>query len=63
MPEGLAGVKRHAMSWFRKWSDPSFLVEKHEVAICNRQNLIEVFEPLTPEQVDAFRRIWHRPKP
>ena len=61
MPEGLAGVKRHAMSWFRKWSDPSFLVEKHEVAICNRQNLIEVFEPLKPEQVDAFRRIWHRP--
>lgn len=61
MPEALAGVKRHALPWFQKWSDPSFLVEKHEIAICERKHVFTVFEPLTPEQEEAFDRVWHRP--
>jgi hypothetical protein len=61
MSDALAHVKQHAMSWFRKWSDASFLVEKHEIAIRNRQNLVEVFEPLTAEQEDSLHKILHRP--
>jgi len=61
MLEGLVCVKQHALSWFLKWSDLSFLVEKHEIAINNRQSLVEVLEPLTPEQEEAFRTVWHRP--
>lgn len=61
MSKALEGVKRYALPWFRKWSEPSFLVEKHEIAISERKHLFEVFEPLTSEQEEAFRRIWHRP--
>ena len=60
MPEALEGVKRHALPWFRKWSDPSFLAEKHEIAICERKHLFTVFEPPTSEQEEAVRRVWHR---
>jgi hypothetical protein len=42
-------------------SDPSFLAEKHEIAICERKHLFEVFEPLTTEQEEALPRVWHRP--
>ena len=61
MPEALDGVKRHALPWFRRWCDPSFLVEKHEIAICERKHLFTVFEPLTSEQEEEIRRVWHRP--
>lgn len=61
MPKALEGVKQYALPWFRKWSDLSFLVEKHEIAICERKHLFTVFEPLTSEQEEAIRKIWYRP--
>lgn len=61
MSKALEAVKQYALPWFCKWSEASFLVEKHEIAISERKRLFEVFEPLTSEQEEAFRRVWHRP--
>jgi len=61
LPEALDGVKRLALPWFREWGEASFLVEKHEIAIRERRHLIEVFEPLSPDQQELIARVWHRP--
>lgn len=61
LPEALHGVKRFALPWFREWGEASFLVEKHEIAIRERKHLIDVFEPLSPEQRELIARVWPRP--
>lgn len=60
MTEALKGIKQYALPWFSKWCDPAFLVEKHEIAISERKHLFTVLEPLTLEQEETIRRVWHR---
>jgi hypothetical protein len=59
--EALDGVRRFALPWFREWGDASFLVAKHEIAIRERKHLIDVFEPLSPEQRELIAHVWPRP--
>ena len=61
LPEALDGVRRFALPWFRKWGEACFLAEKHEIAIHERKHLIDVFEPLSPEQRELIARVWPRP--
>jgi hypothetical protein len=61
LPEALEGVKRLSLPWFREWGQASFLAEKHEIAIRERQHLIDVFEPLSLEQRELIARVWPRP--
>ena len=61
LPEALNGVRRFALPWFREWGKASFLVEKHEIAIREHKHLIDVFEPLSPEQRELIARVWPRP--
>jgi hypothetical protein len=61
LPEALNGIRRLALPWFREWSEPSFLAEKHEVAIRERKHLFEVLEPLGEEQKEAIARLLAQP--
>jgi hypothetical protein len=57
----LEKLKRFAIPWFREWGRPAFLAEKTEMAIRERKNLIDVFEPLDSEQKAAIARAWPLP--
>lgn len=61
LPVALDGVKRLALPWFREWSKPTLLVEKHEIAIRERKHLFEVLEPLSQEQNETIARLLARP--
>jgi hypothetical protein len=61
LPEALDGIRRFALPWFREWGQVSFLVEKHEIAIGERQHMIDVFEPLSPGQLELIAYVWPRP--
>src|SRR5580704_5204497 len=54
----LDALKCFAIPWFREWGRPAFLAEKTEMAIREGKNLIDVFEPLTPEQKATIARAW-----
>jgi hypothetical protein len=61
LPEALAALDRVALPWFREWSKASVLAEKIETAIRERKHLVDVFEPLSPEQRELIARVWPRP--
>ena len=60
LPEALAALKLYVLPWYRVWSSPSLLLEKIETSIEKRESLINVVEPLSPEQEDAMQRVWPR---
>jgi hypothetical protein len=58
LPAALEALRRHALPWFRDVGQATFMAGRVEVSIQERKSLIDVLEPLTPDEENAIARAW-----